>query len=296
MQEPIPLLTLFSLYEPAQAHRAFFRQAQVEKAEIDAATRRVQVRARAPVYLPQARLDEAAREIERLYGIRSLTLEPVYPPELLEQCDFSELRAVLSEGYSLCAGILAGCSWRLEGDTLHLHLRANGKDQLQPCLPRAQRYLRERFGRSVTIEVHTGMADEGREALFAETERFRQEAMEQSPAPVFREEKKEKKPPEPSAIYGRPFRGEATPMADLTLDMFKVIVEGEVFAVAHRELKKRGAWVIGFDMTDYRGSVHVSQFLEAEKAKPILSGVKKGMWLRVQGKMTFDRYEGENVL
>ena len=44
-------------------------------------------------------------------------------------------------------------------------------------------------------------------------------------------------------------------------DMVRVIVEGKVFAVEHRELKKRGAWVVSFDMTDYTGSVRVKQFL-----------------------------------
>ena len=85
-------------------------------------------------------------------------------------------------------------------------------------------------------------------------------------------------------------------MEELNLDMFRVIVEGKVFAVQHRELKKRGAWVICFDMTDYTSSVRVNQFMEAAKAKPIIDNVQPGMWLRVQGKMSFDRYDNEMVL
>lgn len=57
-------------------------------------------------------------------------------------------------------------------------------------------------------------------------------------------------------------------MDELNLDMFRVIVEGKVFAVQHRELKKRGAWVVCFDMTDYTSSVRVNQFMEAAKASP----------------------------
>ena len=85
-------------------------------------------------------------------------------------------------------------------------------------------------------------------------------------------------------------------MEELNLDMFRVIVEGKVFAVQHRELKKRGAWVVCFDMTDYTSSVRVNQFMEAAKAKPIIDNVQPGMWLRVQGKMSFDRYDNEMVL
>ena len=37
--------------------------------------------------------------------------------------------------------------------------------------------------------------------------------------------------------------------------------------------------------------------MEADKAAPILEKISKpGAWLRIQGKMTFDRYENENVL
>ena len=60
-------------------------------------------------------------------------------------------------------------------------------------------------------------------------------------------------------------------MLPLVLDLDpapKVIVEGEVFAVDHRELKKRNAWVINFDITDYHSSVRINQFMEADKAKP----------------------------
>jgi len=36
--------------------------------------------------------------------------------------------------------------------------------------------------------------------------------------------------------------------------------------------------------------------MEAAKAKPIIDNVQAGMWLRVQGKMSFDRYDNEMVL
>ena len=46
-------------------------------------------------------------------------------------------------------------------------------------------------------------------------------------------------------------------MAELNLDMGRVIIEGEVIATNHRELKKRNAWVVSFDVTDHTGSIRV---------------------------------------
>ena len=62
-------------------------------------------------------------------------------------------------------------------------------------------------------------------------------------------------------LYGKhEIKRESIPMSTLELDMGTVIVKGDVFAVDHRELKKRGAWVVCFDVTDYTGSVRVSKF------------------------------------
>ena len=85
-------------------------------------------------------------------------------------------------------------------------------------------------------------------------------------------------------------------MKELNLNMSSVIVEGKVFAVDHKELKKRNAWVISFDMTDNYGSVRINRFMEANEAKPILENVKVGSVLKVQGRLELNRYDNELVL
>ena len=64
----------------------------------------------------------------------------------------------------------------------------------------------------------------------------------------------------------------------------------------HRELKKRGAWVVCFDVTDYTGSVRVSKFFPGDEGKGIVDGVKKGQHLVIQGKLNIDRFTGDMVL
>lgn len=65
----------------------------------------------------------------------------------------------------------------------------------------------------------------------------------------------------------------------------RVTVTGKVFGIDHRELKKRNAWVIRFYVTDNTNSVTVSKFMENRAAKPILEGIKKGMYVTVEGKL-----------
>ena len=133
-------------------------------------------------------------------------------------------------------------------------------------------------------------------AAFRRTEEIRRKALEGLKAPRPAPGKKTGGGKD-KLIYGRrPVSKDPTPMGDLELDMGAVVVEGDVFAVDHRELKKRGAWVVSFDLTDYTGSVRVNKFFPGDEGKPIVEGVKKGQHLRIQGKLNIDRFTGDMVL
>ena len=297
--KPVLFLEMFSDYRPQEPE--LWSETVIRHAQIDPAERRVSVELHSPRYVPGKKLREARQAVARRYGLERLELHMTFPPETLPQAEPRDLVDVLTTAQPSARLILAGSRWELGTEKVTVHLAANGREQLETCLPRLREHLQATFGVSPEIAVESHSV-EG-EALFAETARIREEAMKAVPAPNFSDGPGKtaaaKKPETPAGdlIYGRPFSGPATPMSELNLDMFKVIVEGEVFAVNHRELKKRNAWVISFDMTDRTSSVRINQFLEADKAGPILERVSKpGGWLRVQGKMTFDRYDNEMVM
>lgn len=104
---------------------------------------------------------------------------------------------------------------------------------------------------------------------------------------------KQDQPQSEETLYGKPFRGNPVPMKDLNIDMGSVIVEGRVFSVDHRELKKRNAWIVSFDMTDNTGSVRLQRFLENSEAKKILDHLQVGNILKVQGRTELNRYDNE---
>ena len=302
MNDSVTILDLFSACPLSEDRRGVFSQALVLGADIDPDERRVAVRISAPVYLPSETLRQLRDEIVRAYGLGNLTLHCTYPPEALAGADHRDLCDVVCAVYPAARAILAGSRWDLSAETVTIHLAANGKDQLEPYLPALQRHLQDHFGvgPTVTIEAHSALTGD---ALYAETARLREEAVKALPVqPVPKAASGGASHTVSAAdgnsdlIFGRPFCGETTPLKDLELDMFKVVVQGEVFAVNHKELKKRNAWVICFDMTDYTGSVRINQFMEADKAKPILERIKTGMWISVQGRMTYDRYDNEMVM
>ena len=143
-------------------------------------------------------------------------------------------------------------------------------------------------------EQSDGPVPESTEEVFRRTQAIREAALAGvSAAPAAKTEKK----PKDKVIFGKISTNKrATPIGELALDMGNVLVEGDVFNVEHRELSKRKAWVVCFDVTDYTGSIRVNKFMEADQAQPIVKGVKEGQHLKIQGFLNMSRFEGEMVL
>ena len=295
--EKVYLFQMFPDYEPPEALYAALSQAAIAAADISAEDRSVHVVVHSETYIPQRLMDQAAKEIGALYGLRHMVLNATHPADQLTKIEPEELMNLFVQRDSMARGSLAGARWEWEGEQLTIHLAANGKDALMEQVPSVQQVLRERFAAPVTISIETGAALEGK-ALFEAMETMRGQMMKNLPAAsAAKQEGKAAVPAAPSeTFYGKPFKGNAVPMKDLSMDMGTVIVEGKVFNVDHKELKKRNAYVVKFDMTDNTNSVRISRFMEANEAKPILENVNIGSVLRVQGKLIEDRFENEMVL
>ena len=271
-------------------------QAAIAAADISAEERSVHVVLHSESYIPQRLLDQAAKGISGLYGLRRMNLTATHPASELQKIEPEELRDLFVMYDSMARGSLAGAKWEWSGESLTIRLAANGKAALMEHVPAVQQNLRERFAAPVTIAIETGNELEGK-ALIDAMQTLREETIRKMPASLACPEKREEKAQVQSeAFYGKPFRGNAVPMKDLTMDMGTVIVEGRVFNVEHKELKKRNAYVVKFDMTDNTNSVRISRFMEANEAKPILENVAVGAVLRVQGRLIEDRFENEMVL
>ncbi len=295
MENKIFFLNMFSDYQPPEHLQTVLSQAAVAAADIDAATRTVAVKIKLSQYLPEKELDQICRDVSDIYGLNGIELIPRYPESLLHQIKPEELMALFVSQDSMARASLAGAQWEWSGNTLHIRLLGNGREELLKCVPAVLRILQERFGVSADIEIHCGENLTG-QALYEAMEKMRGQMMKDLPRPSFDSSKKEVKQEASSAIYGRPFKGNAVPMKDLSLDMGSVVVEGRVFSVEHKELKKRNAWVVNFDMTDNYGSVRINRFMEDGEAKPIVEKIKVGAVLRVQGRMTVNKFDNETVL
>ena len=297
MKETIYLNDMFPDYEPPETLQRALSQAAIAAADIHPESRSVHVALHSESYIPKRLLDQVTRGICRLYGLDDLKLTLTHPADQMEKIEPEELMGMFVEENSMTRGSLAGAKWQWEGENLHIQLKGNGKAAVEEVIPKIQTTLRERFAAPVTIDVEAGANLEG-QALFDAMETMRDQLMDKLPTMEAQAKAKEapKTPVFSDTFYGRSFRGTAVPMDQLSLDMGTIIVEGRVFNIDHKELKKRNAYVVKFDVTDNHGSIRITRFMEAGEAKPILENVKDGAVLRIQGKLVEDRFENDMVL
>ena len=293
-EQTVLFLNMFPNYEPPEHLRKVLSQAAIVAADIDAQKRSVHVLIHGSTYIPGRYLEQIEQGVAACYGLGSLIISSTHPADQLVCIEPDEFMQMFSARNAMARGILAGAQYQWEGTCLHIQLKANGKDTLEENVPAVCNALKERFGTNVSIEIAAGQALSGDE-LFETMEKMRQNMLEDLPrsAPLA---KKETPQVQSNTIYGKPFKGAVVAMNQLDLNMGTVIVQGKVFKLEHKELTKRNAWVINFDMTDNTSSVRVSRFLENKDAKPILEGVKEGAVVQVQGKLQVDNFTNEMVL
>ena len=296
MSDTVYLLNMFPDYEPPEEIRKALSQAALVAVDIRAENRSVEVAAHTDTYVPRRLTRQAEKDILSLYGLRNLEITLTHPATELSKIEPEELRDLFVDLDPMTRASLAGAKWAWNGGHLTVCLVANGKAGVEAQIPAVVKTLQERFAAEVTISVEANHDLTGAE-LSRVMEKLREEALSAAPtASAKQAQKEERKPQDSDTFYGKPFRGTAVPMKDLNLDMGTIIVEGKVFAIEHKELTKRNAWVVKFDMTDNTNSIRVTRFLEAKEAKPILDNVQLGSVLRVQGKLIEDRFENDMVL
>ena len=114
------------------------------------------------------------------------------------------------------------------------------------------------------------------------------------PAPP--EKKPEVKAPQSTLLYGRQFKSKPVEISSLTAESGNVVIQGEVFAVENREITKRKAMVLSFDVTDGTSSIRVSRFIPSGEDQSIAGKIEKGMYLTIQGSVSYNRYDEDITL
>ncbi|MBQ5678186.1 MAG: PHP domain-containing protein, partial [Clostridia bacterium] len=99
------------------------------------------------------------------------------------------------------------------------------------------------------------------------------------------------------AIYGNIIRtSKLQKLCDISIESGAVAVWGEVFSLEVRTTRDGRNNIINFNITDKTYSYTVKIFETVANAKSLLGALKEGETVIVYGKVSYDKYSGENII
>ncbi len=146
--------SVFRAYEP-DAGAELLDDVKIFSAEVDMKTRSALVTICPDRYVTLKQVRSIReRGISRPMASISLTLRTCYGKDNLSLLKPEDVGAYL-KGVVRALYVHSGCQYRLEGETVVLQLRGNGKDMLRPHVARAERWLKDMFETPV-VDIQAG--------------------------------------------------------------------------------------------------------------------------------------------
>lgn len=267
-------------------------------------------------------LDGLGKEIAQAYGLTRFSIAPRYQMDALTPEYIDLLRQDLCHRMPSATGLLSASRWDFADGHLRISMGDTARGYFSVALRQMQERIETETGQRVVVEA-VPFAEEQVEKIiesqYAARNAALKAAMDAMPVAEPMPEKPRKnlkvrpagenggyqrpkveKVADENLILGKLYTEEPIPIRDALGEFDRVTIKGDVFFVDHREItsKKTGKeWVkIAFDITDNTNSIRVSKFMAKDQAGDIVSAIKTGMHLIVQGKISFDSYEKESIL
>ena len=299
----------------AQEDPALAEQLALSRVSISKKTGRMRVRLRSPKLLNDAQFERAQRLIAGAFPAVGVKVQLEYP-ELKDAvlADVTLASPVMKslvrhespgcmpfidwngKGWALKDGVLTVCVSSAEGAGF---LKARGVDKI------LAEKLNDLFGIQATARIQITGDEEKRIREIAEA-RAREAELIAASAALPKDAPRRKSAPS-EALYGKMIHDPAIPMGELTEDVGRCTLKGEVVSLDIKDAKNGETKIVLFSMTDYTGSVNCKLFLSSRRsrentasvqaqAEALSAGLKPGKWARVRGKYAYDSFSSQMVL
>jgi len=209
-------------------------------------------------------------------------------------------RIIASNGY------LNNAEYTLTGKNLEIRLQYGGEDVLleAECDKEIEKVIHQIFGVECKVTLTEG--DFNNEEAIDEMQKHVDEEMRRAAKiavpkatpkehivkegfPIYLETQK--------AVYGNIIRtGNLQNLKDINIESGAVAVWGEVFGTDVRTTRDGKNNIINFNITDKTYSYTVKIFERCENAKSFLDVLKDGMTVLVYGRVSYDKFSGENII
>ncbi|WP_099468837.1 PolC-type DNA polymerase III [Konateibacter massiliensis] len=101
-----------------------------------------------------------------------------------------------------------------------------------------------------------------------------------------------KKSENPDVIYGRDFEEGEVTIESIVGEIGEVVIRGQVLSVDTREIRNEKT-IVMFNITDFTDTMTVKIFIKNEQKDELLGELKAGVFLKIKGITTVDRFDSE---
>ena len=203
-----------------------------------------------------------------------------------------------------------GRGWSLDGEKLTVcvssaegmnYLKARGVDRM------LEKLMAELFDIRCAVGIQLTGDDERRIREIAAARAREAEALAMDTAKAAQAAGGGKKAAPVDTVYGKPIHDPVLPMNELTEDVGRCTVRGEVSGLDMRDTKNGKTKIVSFLMSDSLGSVNCKLFLGGRRggedaksiqaqADALSAALKDGKWITARGSYRYDDFKREMVL
>ena len=101
-----------------------------------------------------------------------------------------------------------------------------------------------------------------------------------------------KKSDDPNVIYGRDFDDPTIELKNVVTEMGEITIRGQVLSFETREIRNEKT-ILMFAITDFTDTIMVKMFTRNDQLPELLAEIKKGVFLKIKGVTTIDKFDGE---
>ncbi len=299
----------------AQEDPALADQLALSRVSISKKTGQMRVKLRSPKLLNDTQFERAQRLIAGAFPAVGVKVQLEYPDlrdEVLKDVTLASpvMKSLVrhespgcmpfidwnGKGWALKDGVLTVCVSSAEGAGF---LKSRGVDKILAAK------LNDLFGIQATARIQITGDEEKRIQEIAEA-RAKEAELIAASAAVAKDAPRKKAAPS-DALYGKMIHDAAIPMGEVTEDVGRCTLKGEVVSLDIKDAKNGETKIVLFSMTDYTGSVNCKLFLSSRRsrenpasvqaqAEALSAGLKPGKWAKVRGKYSYDSFSSQMVL
>lgn len=97
---------------------------------------------------------------------------------------------------------------------------------------------------------------------------------------------------DPSLIYGKNFEDEPIKLDQVVGEMGEITIHGKIINFDTREIRNEKT-ILMFAVTDFTDTITIKMFARNDQLPELLGGLKKGIFVKIKGITTIDKFDGE---